>query len=153
MDAVAEAAINERGKAMSDPDNVIRWPGVTKLDLPASRVLEEALAAGLSGCIVVGLTEGGDEYYASSYAGASDGGIYVEMDERMTSQVCSACGSLPASRPKGIADLGIREWTCDDCGAVHDRDVNAAKNILRLGLESLEEGAAQMRSSQSRNVG
>jgi len=29
--------------------------------------------------------------------------------------------------------LGIREWTCDDCGTVHDRDVIAAKNILRCG--------------------
>jgi transposase len=36
--------------------------------------------------------------------------------------------------PKGIAGLGIREWVCD-CGVVHDRDVNAARNILNLGLE------------------
>jgi Putative transposase DNA-binding domain len=44
-----------------------------------------------------------------------------------------------------IAGLGIREWTCDDCGTVHDRDVNAAKNILRCGLTALAEGTSTSR--------
>ena len=69
------------------------------------------------------------------------GGMLLEVSEHLTSQVCSECGNLPPSRPKGIADLGIREWRCDDCGTVHDRDVNAARNILRCGLASLAEGA------------
>lgn len=64
------------------------------------------------------------------------GAWFEEVNERFTSQVCSTCGCLPASRPKGIADLGIREWTCSDCGAVHDRDTNAAVNILRVGHHS-----------------
>jgi Putative transposase DNA-binding domain len=38
--------------------------------------------------------------------------------------------------------LEIREWTCDDCGAVHDRDVNAARNILRMGRQALAEGSS-----------
>jgi hypothetical protein len=42
----------------------------------------------------------------------------------------------------------VREWTCDDCGSVNDRDVNAARNILRIGLDTLAEGTAQMRSGQ-----
>jgi IS605 OrfB family transposase len=69
---------------------------------------------------------------------------YAEVDEAFTSQVCSACGSLPASRPKGIADLGVRRWDCSECGASHDRDVNAARNILRVGLarQPLVEGIA-----------
>lgn len=60
---------------------------------------------------------------------------FVEVDEQFTTQVCSECGTLPASRPKGIAGLGIRRWDCSDCGASHDRDVNAARNILYAGLK------------------
>jgi IS605 OrfB family transposase len=69
------------------------------------------------------------------------GGMLLEVSERFSSQVCSECGSLPPSRPKGIADLGIREWCCDACGSIHDRDVNAARNILRTGLGALRGGA------------
>jgi putative transposase len=36
--------------------------------------------------------------------------------------------------------LRIREWTCSECGAVHDRDVNAAKNILAAGHRRLVAG-------------
>jgi putative transposase len=61
---------------------------------------------------------------------------YVEVDERFTTQTCSECGSLPPSRPKGIAGLEIRAWECSVCGASHDRDVNAARNILRLALSA-----------------
>lgn len=77
-----------------------------------------------------------------SYKAMVHGGRYVEVSEAMTTQTCSSCGSLPPSRPKGIAGLGIREWRCDACGTVHDRDCNAATNILRVGLDSLVEGAA-----------
>lgn len=77
-----------------------------------------------------------------SYKAIRHGGSMFEVSEHYTSQVCSCCGSLNcASRPKGIASLGIRAWTCSNCGAVHDRDVNAAKNILARGLASLAEGA------------
>jgi IS605 OrfB family transposase len=74
-----------------------------------------------------------------SYKSIRNGGACLEVSERMTTQTCSTCGALPEGRPKGIAGLGIREWTCD-CGTTHDRDVNAAQNILRLGLETLVEG-------------
>lgn len=67
--------------------------------------------------------------------------IFKVVNEAFTSQTCSCCGSLPPERPKGIAGLGVREWICNDCGAIHDRDINAAKNILRIGLDTLEEGA------------
>lgn len=65
------------------------------------------------------------------YKAIRHGAAYVEVDERYSSQVCHCCGALPLSRPKGIADLGVRSWTCDDCGVLHDRDTNAARNILR----------------------
>ncbi|SCU90391.1 conserved hypothetical protein [Cupriavidus necator] len=51
--------------------------------------------------------------------------------------------AMPPERPKGIADLGIRQWVCSECGAVHDRDVNAALNILaRSGHRSPAEGVS-----------
>jgi transposase len=45
-----------------------------------------------------------------------------------TSQLCSACGTKDGPKP-----LGVRTWTCAACGTVHDRDLNAARNILALG--------------------
>lgn len=71
---------------------------------------------------------------------------YVEVDERFTTQTCSACGAIPESRPRGIAGLGIRSWDCSDCGASHDRDVNAARNILRVAL------GAQRPTEESREI-
>lgn len=49
-----------------------------------------------------------------------------------TSQECSNC-----HYNSGKKTLDIREWTCDNCGVHHDRDINAANNILTKGLESL----------------
>jgi putative transposase len=45
-----------------------------------------------------------------------------------SSKLCGACGTVAAKMP-----LNVREWRCD-CGAVHDRDINAARNILAAGL-------------------
>ncbi|MGW3233264.1 RNA-guided endonuclease InsQ/TnpB family protein [Kitasatospora sp. NPDC001095] len=45
-----------------------------------------------------------------------------------TSQVCSTCGTLDGPKP-----LGVRMWTCGACGTSHDRDLNAARNILAAG--------------------
>lgn len=69
------------------------------------------------------------------YKAARRQAVYVEADERYSSQTCSCCGSIPDSSPKGKGALGIRRWECSDCGTSHDRDVNAAMNILRVGLE------------------
>jgi putative transposase len=48
--------------------------------------------------------------------------------ERNTSVICSACGAR--SGPRGVNGLIVRSWVCRDCGESHDRDVNAARNIL-----------------------
>ena len=49
-----------------------------------------------------------------------------------STQLCSHCGAQTG--PKGQDELNVRAWTCPDCGTTHDRDVNAAENILAAGL-------------------
>lgn len=46
-----------------------------------------------------------------------------------SSKRCSDCGYTVKSMP-----LKVREWTCPECGAIHDRDINAARNVLAAGL-------------------
>jgi putative transposase len=83
-----------------------------------------------------------------AYKAVRHGARYEEVDERFSSQVCSSCGSLPDSRPNGIADIGIRHWVCSDCGHVHDRDVNSALNILaRSGHRTPVEGITGIRAA------
>lgn len=59
------------------------------------------------------------------------GARFVATNERWSTQTCSVC--LARGGPKGLEGLGVRSWTCDDCGTLHDRDTNAGRNILRLG--------------------
>lgn len=79
--------------------------------------------------------------YKCDHAGV----LFEEVNEAFSTQTCSSCGALPETRPKGIAGLGIREWSCMECGAHHDRDVNAARNILAMGHHRLAVGTVGSR--------
>jgi len=81
--------------------------------------------------------------YKCEHAGV----VFEEIDEAYTTQTCSSCGALPGSRPTGIAGLGIREWECSVCGVRHDRDRNAAQNILAAGHRRLVAGIPLARTS------
>jgi len=76
------------------------------------------------------------EYKAARY-----GRTFGKVDRfAPTSQTCSACGRVDGPKP-----LSVRSWTCP-CGAAHDRDVNAARNVLAQGRgESLNVCGAQVR--------
>ncbi|WP_334025916.1 zinc ribbon domain-containing protein [Nocardia terpenica] len=61
-----------------------------------------------------------------------------------SSKTCSSCGHVLESLA-----LGVREWTCRECGMVHDRDYNAAENILAAGrAERINAGGAEVSPSR-----
>lgn len=71
------------------------------------------------------------------YKGDSAGCWVREVNEAYSTQECSCCHARTG--PKGQAGLSVRRWVCSACGAEHDRDTNAAKNILARGLLELEK--------------
>ena len=69
-----------------------------------------------------------------AYKSEWNGRIYQKIGTFFpSSQLCSRCGHL---NPK-TKDLSVRKWICPSCKTIHDRDVNAAKNILSEGLRLL----------------
>ena len=63
------------------------------------------------------------------YKAERAGAIYVEVSERDSTQTCSSCGWKHPKESR--IGLEVRQWKCGGCAAEHDRDINAAKNILR----------------------
>ena len=81
-----------------------------------------------------------------TYKAESAGGWVRKVSPRNTSQVCSGCGAMPDER----LTLGDRTYVCLHCGLVLDRDVNAAQNVLQVGLSGLSGGMSiPMRSEEA----
>jgi putative transposase len=85
------------------------------------------------------------------YKARMRGGV-VKVADRFyaSSKTCSACGSVQEKLP-----LSIRQWTCPECGVVHDRDVNAAINLKNMAVSSTvsacgEEGSGPARKRQAK---
>jgi putative transposase len=112
-----------------DTVNKLAWTLVTRFDTICVEdlnlrglVKNHSLARSLSDA-GIGMTIRAIETKAAMH-----GKTVVKIDRWFpSSKLCSACGTLQAAMP-----LSIRQWTCD-CGAVHDRDENAARNILAVG--------------------
>ena len=67
------------------------------------------------------------------YKAKERGKIFVQVDRWFaSSKICHACGVKADALP-----LNIRSWRCKSCGVTHDRDINAAKNILTEGIRIL----------------
>ena len=72
-----------------------------------------------------------------TYKAEWNGKKVVKVDRYFpSSQTCNVCGYVN----KQIKDLSVREWECPNCHTRHDRDVNAAINILRIGLNNISAG-------------
>ncbi len=71
------------------------------------------------------------------YKAIARGVIFEVVNESYTTQTCNECGVIAG--PRGRAGLNKRSWSCV-CGAVHDRDINAARNVRAIGLNGLAEG-------------
>ena len=57
-----------------------------------------------------------------------------------SSQICSTCGQ----KNNKLKNLSIREWKCEKCGLIHDRDINASLNIMFEGLKIYMKGLEQI---------
>lgn len=71
------------------------------------------------------------------YKSRAGGTEYDEPVSKFSTMTCSICGSL--SGPTGLSGLVVRQWRCTECGTLHDRDSNAARNALFAGVGTTHE--------------
>jgi len=110
-------ALHKFSRKMVDRYQKIVVGDVNSLQLVKTRMAKSVLDSGW------GMLKGFLEYKSQQAART-----FEVTSERNTSVTCSNCGAL--SGPRGVNGLIVRSWVCSDCGESHDRDVNAARNIL-----------------------
>ena len=74
------------------------------------------------------------------------GKLFILVPPHYTSRICHQCGWDSGKKP-----LDIREWTCPHCHETHDRDINAAINILYRGLETHLQSQLLLLNEQAKN--
>jgi len=113
-------ALHKFSRGIVNRYRTIRVGDVSSLKLAKTRLAKSVLDAGW-GMLKAQLK------YKGEYAGRC---VQI-VTERNTTRTCSSCGSLTG--PSGLDMLAVRVWMCGECGVTHDRDINAARNILFAG--------------------
>ena len=98
-------------------------------DIPSKKLMKTRMAKSLS-----------DASHAQIktmllYKAIRHGMVCKIISERFSTVTCSSCSKRTG--PSGLSGLGVRQWDCSECGASHDRDVNASRNIL-LSAQGIE---------------
>lgn len=90
----------------------------------------------------------GEIHRQIEYKAARRGGTVIRVGRfEPTSKVCSDCGYCMESM-----SLSVRSWTCPSCGSEHDRDVNAARNLLALGRGTPEVTRGEIGEQERRKA-
>src|ERR1700728_10147 len=110
-------ALHKFSRKMVDRNQKIVVGDVSSLKLARTRMAKFVLDSGW------GMLKSFLEYKSQQAART-----FEVTSERNTSVTCSACRALTG--PRGVNGLTVRSWVCSNCGELHDRDVNAARNIL-----------------------
>jgi IS605 OrfB family transposase len=113
-------ALHRFSRGLVDKYQQIIIGDVSSLKLVKTRMAKSVLDAGW-GMLKAQLK------YKGEYAGR----CVLIVNERNTTRTCSSCKALTG--PSGLDRLVVRRWVCSGCGVTHDRDVNAARNILAAG--------------------
>ena len=113
-------ALHRFSRGLVDKYQQIIIGDVSSLKLVKTRMAKSVLDAGW-GMLKAQLK------YKGEYAGR----CVLIVNERNTTRTCSKCKALTG--PSGLDRLVVRRWVCSGCGVTHDRDVNAARNILAAG--------------------
>ena len=110
-------ALHKFSRSLVDRYQTIVVGDVSPLKLAKTRMAKSVLDAGW-GMLKAQL----------QYKGQQAGRSVQVVSESYSTRVCGNCGAFTG--PKGVEQLVVRQWVCRACGDAHDRDVNAARNIL-----------------------
>ena len=113
-------ALHRFSRKIVNDYQIIKIGDVSSLKLAKTRMAKSVLDAGW-GMLKTQL----------QYKGQQAGRSVIIVTERDSTRPCSNCKAL--SGPTGLDMLVVRTWVCSACGVTHDRDVNAARNILSAG--------------------
>jgi putative transposase len=113
-------ALHKFSREIVNEYQTIKIGDVSSLKLAKTRMAKSVLDAGW-GMLKTQL----------QYKGQQAGRCVLIVNERNTTRTCSSCKALTG--PTGLDMLAVRIWVCSACGDMHDRDVNAARNILSAG--------------------